>query len=174
MMLVTRTGVPRRSQRSIRLKWFTKALVAPYTLPHLKARLPATEPMLTFDHAGQDAAGAVQQSVDVGGDHFVPVVHVARLSGVLADGAARVVQQHVDVLEPFGKVGKHFHHDVTLGDVETEGEEISAQFGGEFVEAGLAAAGADDLPAFLDEAAGGFAADTGGDAGDEDDFLGHV
>ena len=47
-------------------------------------------------------------------------------------------------------------------------------FGGEFVEAGLAAAGADDLPAFLDEAAGGFAADTGGDAGDEDDFLGHV
>ena len=59
-----------------------------------------------FDHAGQDAAGAVQQSVDVGGDHFVPVVHVARLSGVLADGAARVVQQHVDVLEPFGNVGK--------------------------------------------------------------------
>ena len=71
-----------------------------------------------FYHAGQDAAGAVQQSVDVGGDHFVPVVHVARLSGVLADGAARVVQQHVDVLEPFGKVGEHFHHDVTLGDVE--------------------------------------------------------
>ena len=50
----------------------------------------------------------------------------------------------------------------------------TCQFGGEFVEAGLAAAGADDLPAFLDEAAGGFAADTGGDAGDEDDFLGHV
>ena len=52
--------------------------------------------------------------------------------------------------------------------------EIYGEFGGEFVEAGLAAAGADDLPAFLDEAAGGFAADAGGDAGDEDGFLGHI
>ena len=127
-----------------------------------------------FDHTGQNAAGAVQQAVDVGGDHFVPVVHVARLGGILADGTAGVVQQHVDVLEPFGKIGEHFHHNITLGDVETEGEEISAQFSGEFVEAGLTAAGTNDLPAFLDEAAGGFATNTGGNTSDEDDFLGHV
>ena len=128
------------------------------------------------DHAGDDGAGDVEKTLDVGVEHFFPVFGVVLVEPGEAAAQAGVVDEDVDFGPLLGEVDEGFLDGGGVADVEAEGEDVGiagerGELAGEIGEE-VDAAGAEQQARTLGgEGQGGGAADAGGGTGDEDDLV---
>jgi len=91
------------------------------------------------DHARDDGACDIQQALDVGIDHLLPIVDGAGVDLVEPAAQSSVVDQDVDLAEVVGKGLKALRHGVPVADVELDGEDLLSaerpELGGEPFEA---------------------------------------
>ena len=131
-------------------------------------------PPVAGDHARQNGASAIQQALDVGVHHALPVVHGTLMGRFQAERQSGVVHQQIHLGEVGGQrsdggVYRRFVAHVECNSVDRDGR---SQFGAQGFQTILAAATDDQMPAVSGELASAGGAETGGDAGDESD-LGH-
>jgi len=105
-------------------------------------------------HAGQDRAGAVHQALAVRVDHLVPVVQVGVLGRVQAKREARVVDEHVDGRELFGKPRDGCGDSRPVPDVQRQRQNLGPEFGREVANAVRPAGGGDHPGAVSGEPTG--------------------
>lgn len=123
-------------------------------------------PSAALYHCGYDFARHRQQAFDVGVDHRIPIVIVAFLLGIKAEGEAGVVDEDVDGF-PF--VGEGFEGSaagVAVSDVEDEHVGIAAEFPALAMKLLYVAACEDEAIAGFKKVAGAGFSDSGGGAGD--------
>ena len=69
-------------------------------------------------HPGHYGAGHVEQSLDVGVDHGVPVIGITLVFRFEAEGESGVVDEHLNVAPFLGEVGYGRFGGFTVGDIK--------------------------------------------------------
>jgi hypothetical protein len=125
-----------------------------------------------LDHSGEDGAGGVEEALDVGVHHLVPVARVALLDGFEAAAEAGVVDEDVDLGPVGGEVAEGVGDDAGVADVELDevgfGTVGLLQLGREGFEPLLTAGGEDEAGAGGGEGARAGRTDARAGSGDED------
>jgi hypothetical protein len=124
-------------------------------------------PAVARHHSGQDRARAVNDALDVGVDHRLPIVEIGLGRGLEAEREPGIVDEDVGVGEGAGQGRDRGLDRRALAHVEMQRMKIRAEFLRQHREAIVAPPGADDLHPGLDVAPRQGGAESGRGAGDE-------
>ncbi len=82
--------------------------------------------MVAFHHCGNDKTSHVEQPLDVGVNHLIPIVKVTLIFGFQSSGKSSVVYKNVNLLPFFGDSVKSGFHCLTVSDVKRKGKNFCA------------------------------------------------